>query len=79
MNNGDGSVIFTHVYLDGGRLISDFLAAGLVDDLALTVIPLLLGSGRRLFHAVPRSTPLELTDTTPHPNGVVQLRYRVRR
>ena len=69
----------THVYLDGGRLISDFLAAGLVDDLALTVIPLLLGSGRRLFHAVPRSTPLELTDTTPHPNGVVQLRYRVRR
>ena len=69
----------THVYLDGGRLISDFLAAGYVDDLVLTVIPVLLGDGKPLFHAVPRSTQLELTGTTPHPNGVVQLRYRVRR
>ena len=69
----------THVYLDGGRLISDFLAAGYVDDLVLTVIPVLLGDGKPLFHAVPRSTQLELIGTTPHPNGVVQLRYRVRR
>jgi dihydrofolate reductase len=69
----------THVYLDGGRLISDFLAAGYVDDLILTVMPVLLGDGSPLFHVVGRSTSLELLGSTPYPNGVVQLRYRVRR
>jgi dihydrofolate reductase len=66
----------THVYVDGGRLISDFLSDGLVDDLTLTVIPVLLGSGSRLFHEIPALTSLALESSTPYPNGVVQLRYR---
>ncbi len=65
-----------HVYLDGGRLISDFLAAGLVDDLTLTVVPVLLGSGSRLFHEVPVLTSLRLESSRSYPNGVVQQRYR---
>ena len=69
----------THVYLDGGRLISDYLVAGYVDELVLTVMPVLLGGGSPLFHALPRSTSLELLGSTPYPNGAVQLRYRVRR
>jgi dihydrofolate reductase len=64
-----------HVYVDGGRLISDFLAAGLVDDLTLTVVPVLLGAGARLFHENPALTPLRLVSATPYPNGFVQLRY----
>jgi hypothetical protein len=65
-----------HVHLDGGRLISDFLAAGLVDDLTLTVVPVLLGSGSRLFHEVPVLTSLRLESSRSYPNGVVQQRYR---
>jgi dihydrofolate reductase len=64
------------VYVDGGRLISDFLAAGLVDDLTLTVVPVLLGSGSRLFHEIPVLTSLALESSQQYPNGVVQLRYR---
>lgn len=66
----------TRVYVDGGRLISDFLAAGLVDDLTLTVVPVLLGSGSRLFHEIPVLTALALESSQQYPNGVVQLRYR---
>lgn len=42
----DGS---ERVYVDGGDVIRQFLAAGLVTDLTLSVVPVLLGSGRRLF------------------------------
>jgi dihydrofolate reductase len=66
----------TRVYVDGGRLISDFLAAGLVDDLTLTVVPVLLGSGSRLFHEIPVLTSLALESSQAYSNGVVQLRYR---
>jgi len=65
----------THVYVDGGRLISEFLEAGYVDDLTLTVVPALLGAGSRLFHEIPTSTALRLVSSTPYPNGIVMLRY----
>lgn len=64
-----------HVYVDGGRLISQFLAAGLVDDLTITVVPTLLGSGKPLFHRIAVATPLRLIDTRAFASGMVQLRY----
>jgi dihydrofolate reductase len=46
-----------------------------VDEYALHVYPLVLGSGKRLF---PEGTPLslQLVEATPLPTGVVFLRYR---
>lgn len=64
-----------HVYVDGGVLISSFLQAGLVDDLTITVVPLLLGSGRRLFQPITRRTSLRLDSATPFPSGMLSLRY----
>ena len=63
------------VYLDGGRLISDFLAEDLVDEIVLTVVPLLLGDGLPLFHPTGRAIPLELRGIQSWPSGMVQLRY----
>lgn len=39
----------TSAYVDGGDVIQQFLAADLLDDLTITVVPVLLGAGIRLF------------------------------
>ena len=65
-----------HVYIDGGTVISQFLEAGLVDEITLTTVPLLLGSGKPLFHRIGTSTPLRLVDCRAFGSGMVSLRYR---
>jgi len=69
------------VYVDGGAVIRQFLAAGLVDDLTLSVIPVLLGGGIRLFDADPRgrasTTPLRLVSARSFESGLCQLRYEI--
>lgn len=66
-------------YVDGGAVIRQFLAAGLVDDLTLSVIPVILGVGIRLFDADPRnrapSAALRLISARSFESGLVQLRY----
>jgi dihydrofolate reductase len=67
------------VYVDGGTLISQFLAEGLIDDFTLTKVPVLLGEGRPLFHPVARFAPLRLDDVRAFPSGMLNLYYsRVR-
>ena len=68
-----------HVYVDGGRLISSFLAAGLIDDMLLTTAPVLLGRGRALFNPMDGSSRWRLDDVQSFPSGMVNRRYtRVR-
>ena len=56
------------------------LAAGVLDELELHVIPVLLGEGRRLFeHLGPEHVELERTRVLAGEGGVTHIRYRVRR
>ena len=41
------------LYIDGGRTNQAFLAAGLIDEITITTVPVLLGAGIRLFGALP--------------------------
>lgn len=66
-----------HVYVDGGDTLSRFLAAGLIESLTVTTVPLLLGAGRPLFSALPAEIALEHLQTQTFPNGLVQTKYRV--
>ncbi len=64
-----------HVYLDGGAVIRAGLREGVIDSLTLSVLPVVLGKGVRLFEdALPRSD-WRLEGTRQLPSGVVQQRY----
>ncbi len=65
-----------HIVLDGSSVLAHTLIANdLVDEYALHVYPLVLGSGKRLFpdgHHI----GLQFVEATPLPTGVVFMRYR---
>jgi dihydrofolate reductase len=69
---GDGAV---RVYLDGGAIIRQGLDEGLVDDMTLSVVPVLLGTGRPLFARGIPGSKWRLTHAESHPTGLVQLCY----
>lgn len=58
-------------------LVHALLAEGLVDELHLQVMPLVLGSGDRLFPGSPTTTPLELVEAVTLPGGVQLQTYRL--
>lgn len=64
------------IYLDGGSVIRQFLEMGLVDELTLSVVPVLLGDGIPLFMAGGREQRLILDSSRSWPTGLAQLRYR---
>lgn len=66
-----------HLYIDGGKTIQSFLRAGLIDELTITLIPLLLGSGRPLFGPLEQTLHLQHLATQAYPFGFVQHRYRI--
>ena len=49
-----------HLYIDGGRTIQSFLKLDLIDELIITRIPIILGSGIPLFVDMDREIKLEL-------------------
>lgn len=65
------------VYVDGGRLVQSFLRDGLIADLVVTTVPVLIGTGRPLFGALPRDVSLALESSRRFPSGLVQSTYRV--
>jgi len=64
------------VYIDGGALFRDALERGLVDEITLTLVPVLLGSGIPLF-ARGGKKKLTLVSSQEIGAGMVQLRYRI--
>jgi dihydrofolate reductase len=60
----------------GAQVINQYLAAGLLDELELHVVPVLLGGGARLFEGVGAGIELEQLRAVEAP-GVTHVRYRV--
>jgi dihydrofolate reductase len=68
---------FKHAYIDGGITIQRFLAAGLIDRLIVTSVPVLIGKGIPLFGPVPGDIPLRHVATRTYKGGLVQSEYEV--
>jgi dihydrofolate reductase len=57
--------------LGSGELVRALLGAGLVDELVLTIHPLVLGSGRRMFADDGTLAAFRLVDATPTTTGAL--------
>jgi dihydrofolate reductase len=66
-----------HIYVDGGITIQRFLAAGLVNRLIVTRVPVLIGDGIPLFGPVPRDIQLTLVAVRHFKTGMVQAEYQI--
>lgn len=66
------------IYAVGGAtLVSSLINAGLVDEVRLTVHPLVLGRGKALFKDVADRHSLSLVTAAPSESGKVSLVYQV--
>ncbi len=66
-----------HLYVDGGKTIQGFLNAGLIQQLILTRIPILIGSGIPLFGPLKHDIKLRHIETRQLASGLVQSKYEV--
>ncbi|MDV8000177.1 dihydrofolate reductase family protein [Rhodococcus sp. IEGM 1408] len=67
------------VEVAAGDVGGQVLAAGLVDEVRMDVVPVVLGSGKRYFGSVHAQRLLQDPDEVIQGNRVLHLRYRVRR
>lgn len=65
------------IWVDGGLTISQFLQHKLVDQLIISVIPVILGAGIPLFSNPVPSFDCRLLSTRAYPTGLVQLSYEI--
>ncbi|HCT29279.1 MAG TPA: dihydrofolate reductase [Bacteroidales bacterium] len=60
----------------GGNLITQFINIGAIDEITLSVIPIILGKGIKLFANDPLETKLKLIKSEAFETGVVNLVYQ---
>jgi dihydrofolate reductase len=68
---------FQHAYIDGGITIQSFLAAGLIDRMIVTRVPILIGEGVPLFGPLPNDVLLRHIATRTYNGGLVQTEYEI--
>ncbi|GGO08269.1 dihydrofolate reductase family protein [Microbispora bryophytorum] len=67
------------VSVNAGDVGGQILAAGLVDEVAMDVVPVVFGSGKRYFGGIDGPHPLEEPHVVVQGDGVLHLRFKVRR
>lgn len=66
-----------NIYCDGGaEIINELLKNDLIDEFIISVVPVLLGNGTRLFKDGRPEQELELVNTKTFDTGLTQLYYR---
>ena len=65
--------------MGGGGVASQFADEGLLDEVRVTVVPVVLGAGKPLFERPLAGGAMQLTGTSTFRSGMVELRYAIRR
>lgn len=64
------------IYCDGGaEIVNELIKSDLIDEYIISIVPVLLGSGVRLFKSERPEQALELVETKTFDTGLTQLRY----
>ena len=66
---------FSGLYIDGGKVIQDFLQADLIDELIISKVPVLIGSGIPLFGTLTSDLAFKHIRTEAYSNGLVRSFY----
>jgi dihydrofolate reductase len=64
-----------NLYIDGAKTIQSFLNENLIDEMTITTIPVLLGSGIPLFHNLLRASYFTCVESKHYPHGLTQSKY----
>jgi dihydrofolate reductase len=70
---------FSRIYVDGGKVIQEFLKEDLIDELIISKVPMLIGSGIPLFDYLDTDLQFKHIQTQISSNGLVRSYYERRR
>lgn len=70
---------YHRLYIDGGTTIQSFLKEDLIDELIITVLPILLGGGFLLFSDLPKEMEFELIKSKVFLKELIQSHFRRKR
>lgn len=66
-------------FVGGGAVSGECLRRGLADEVCYSILPILIGDGIQFFEGLDKDIPLHLAEVKAYKNGMVELRYEVRR
>lgn len=73
LKNGNGK----DIYCDGGaEIVNELLKSDLIDEFIISIVPVLVGDGIRLFKDGRPEQQLELVNSKTFDTGLIQLHYR---
>jgi dihydrofolate reductase len=64
-------------YIDGGKIIQSFMRERQIVDMTVTIVPILLGSGKRMFGSLSADIDLQLLEVKQFPSGLISTQYKM--
>ena len=70
---------YNNIWMVGGSMLTrEFLKQEFVDEIVVTIIPIILGNGLPFFEAIGKEIPLHLKDVKAFTDGMVELSYKIK-
>ena len=69
------SMGFSSIYVDGGKVIQDFLKKDMIDEMIIAKAPILVGSGIPLFNYIDTDLQFKHVRTAIQSNGLIRSYY----
>lgn len=69
---------YKNVWVAGGAMVvKEFIRQKLVDEIRVSILPIILGEGILFFDNIGQEQALHLADTTAYKNGMIELCYKI--